>query len=69
MTAVKKNGKDLNGNGRLLIEVLSQYLVGYTEEKKEDDNLSQNGRCPGQDSNRKCPEYKTRRLPPRQPAR
>jgi hypothetical protein len=55
------NWKDLEESRRSLIEVLSRYLPGGTEENRE--KLCQDSRCPDRDSNRALPEYKSEVLP------
>jgi hypothetical protein len=64
MTAEWWIGKDLEGSGRGVIEVLYRHLPGGTEE-----NLNQDYLCHGRDSNRVAPEYKFRALPLHQSVR
>jgi hypothetical protein len=52
---------DLEGSGRGLLELLSRYLPGGIEENFR--KLRQDSRCPGRDSNRAHPKYKSMALP------
>jgi hypothetical protein len=54
-------GRNLEGNGRSLIEVLARYSPGGTKEKHE--NLSEDSRCVGRDSNQISPEQKSKAFP------
>jgi hypothetical protein len=51
----EKTGKDLEGNGRGVMKVLSWNLSGGTE--KDHDKPSQDSRYTGRESNRAYPEY------------
>lgn len=61
-------GKDLNGNGRGLIQEQQMHLVGAVE-RKQRRNLNQDSRCPIRYSNREPPECRSRALSLEQPAR
>jgi hypothetical protein len=50
-------GNDLERSSRGLLQVLSQYFSGGTEETTT--NFSQYSRCPSRDSNQTPPEYKS----------
>jgi hypothetical protein len=52
--------KDLQGNFRNLIQILSAYLLGETEENHK--NLILDSRCPGRGLRRPAPGYKSTEL-------
>jgi hypothetical protein len=52
----------MEGSGRNLIDVLSRYLPGGTQES-HGKKFSQDGRCPGRDWNPAPTEYMCRALP------